>query len=367
MIRFFHLLVCALLLCSAPASAHRPARDGETVRNVVLMIGDGMGLGQVAALMIENDYRPVSFDRAQSVALCKTYSANNRVTDSAAAATAMATGQKTANSRIGVTPDGSAAGTLLELARARGLGTGMVVTSHLCDATPAAFAAHVADRHDRYRIAEMLAAHRIDVLAGGGRRYFTRRKDGRDLLREMQQAGCTCVPSPEAFYAARRTPLAGLFADKYMPAAPERDSAYLARATQHTLELLARNRRGFFAMIEGSQIDGACHDNDTGRMIAEMRDFDRAVACAFDFADRHPGTLVVVVADHETGGLTILSNKSDFTTCESGIRYHYSTRSHSGTPVVLYAYGAGAHHFKGVMENTDVFRLLSALLPDGDK
>ncbi len=161
--------------------------------------------------------------------------------------------------------------------------------------------------------------------------------------------------------------MAGLFSETYMPMAPDRSEAYLERATEHTLGLLARKGRGFFVLIEGSQIDGACHQHKTDRLSAEMHDFDRAVHCAFDFADRHPGTLVLVVADHETGGVTITSNDRDFTAAESGVELRYSTSSHSGTPVVLYAYGAGAHHFSGVIDNTDIFRLMRALLIEGRK
>lgn len=360
------LLLAALLWC-VPVAAQRPAPKAQKVRNVVLMIGDGMGLGQVASLMIDEGYAPTSFDRAHYTAVCKTYSANNRVTDSAAAATAMATGCKTLNSRVGMTPDGQPAVSITELAREAGLSTGIVVTSHLADATPAAFAAHVPDRHRYDDIAAQIAALRPDVVAGGGRRYFEQREDGRNLSDELRRSGYLYADTPEAFCAAGRTPVVGLFSETYMPMAPDRSEEYLACATQHTLELLARNRRGFFAMIEGSQIDGACHQHKTDRLSAEMRDFDRAVHRAFDFADRHPGTLVLVVADHETGGVSIVSNDRDFTAAESGVELKYSTSSHSGTPVVLYAYGAGAHHFSGVIENTDIFRLVRALLIEGRK
>mgnify|MGYP000793882092 FL=1 len=148
MTKLFRILILGLLLWSVPASAQRTAPKPEKVHNVILMIGDGMGLGQVAAYMIENQYGPTAFDRAHYTAVCKTYSANNRVTDSGAAATAMATGHKTKNSRIGVTPDGTPAQSITELAKAKGLATGIVVTSHLADATPAGFMAHTPDRHN---------------------------------------------------------------------------------------------------------------------------------------------------------------------------------------------------------------------------
>ncbi len=359
--RTAYSLLFVLLLWTIPSEARRPEpQTDEEVRNVVLMIGDGMGLAQVAALMIENRYEPTSFDRAQYTAICKTYSANNRVTDSGASATAMGTGHKTDNARIGMLPDDTPVENLVELAKRRNLATGIVVTSYLTDATPAGFTAHTESRHNHRTIAEMLAAQRLDIVAGGGRTYFEE-QEGRNLIAEMQAQGYTYVQTPAAFCAADRLPILGLFAEKYMPLAAERGD-YLPQATEHTLELLDREGKGFFAMIEGSQIDGSCHKNDPRKMLDEMRDFDRAVNKAFDYADAHPGTLVIVVADHETGGLTIVSNNKDFTASESGIEYRFSTTGHSATPVVLYAYGTGAHHFSGVMENTEIFARIKQLL-----
>ncbi len=359
--RITYSLFFALLLWAAPAEARKPQpQTDDEVRNVVLMIGDGMGLAQVASLMIENRYEPTAFDRAQYTAICKTYSANNRVTDSAASATAMGTGHKTDNSRIGMLPDDTVVENMVELAKRGNLATGIVVTSYLTDATPAGFTAHTKSRHNHRTIAEMLAAQRLDIAAGGGRTYFEE-QEGRSLIAEMQAQGYAYTETPEAFLAVDRLPVLGLFAEKYMPAAPERGD-YLPRATEHTLELLGREGKGFFAMIEGSQIDGACHGNNVRTMVAEMRDFDAAVHKAFDYADAHPGTLVIVVADHETGGLTIVSNNKDFTASESGIDYRYSTTGHSASPVVLYAYGTGAQHFTGVMENTEIFARIKKLL-----
>ena len=364
--RTLYMLLCALLMQGLPAAAQPAPSSPTPVRNVILMIGDGMGLAQVASWMIENRYEPVAFDRAQYTAICKTYSANNRVTDSGAAATAIATGVKTKNSRIGVDPAGKNVENIAELAKAKGKALGIVVTSYVADATPAAFLAHTDDRYNAPAIIQGIINTKPDILAGGGRGYFERQDDGSYPLKELQKAGYHYAATPEEFYAIDRTPLIGLFAEKYMEEASKRDSAYLARATAHTLELLDKHSAGFFAMIEGSQIDGACHGNDAERMIDEMQDFDRAVNVAFDFADAHPGTLVLVAADHETGGLTIVSNDRDFTASESGIKYEYSTSSHSGSPIILYAYGTGAENFSGVIENTDIFRRVKALLIDAE-
>lgn len=206
MTKLFRILILGLLLWSVPASAQHTAPKPEKVHNVILMIGDGMGLGQVAAYMIENQYGPTAFDRAHYTAVCKTYSANNRVTDSGAAATAMATGHKTKNSRIGVTPDGAPAQSITELAKAKGLATGIVVTSHLADATPAGFMAHTPDRHNTSEIAAAYETSGIDVARGrrpplfrkaGGRagragdvagQRLRLRLDPRRVLRDRQHA-----------------------------------------------------------------------------------------------------------------------------------------------------------------------------------
>ena len=239
-----------------------------------------------------------------------------------------------------------------------------MVTSHLADATPSGFAAHTLERYTSDEITAAYADAGIDILAGGGRAYFEASLDGRNIVEELRAKGYRFAETPEEFCAADELPLLGLFAPEYMPTADKRGEEYLAAATAHTLDLLSRREAGFFAMIEGSQIDIACHNNDTEVMLAEMRDFNRAVHTAFDFADTHPGTLVVVVADHETGGLTMVSNDRDFTAPESGIDFRYSTTSHSGIPVVLYAYGTGSEHFRGTMQNTDIFRKIKELLID---
>lgn len=332
-------------------SCSRKSKD--KVKNVILMIGDGMGLAQVSALMIENKYAPTSFDRAQSVAICKTYSSNNRITDSGASATAMATGHKTKNGRIGVDKREEPVPNIMELAKEKGLATGIVVTSYLADGTPAGFFAHTPSRRNYEEIARQMSVFQPDVAAGGGLQYFA------PYFKDY-------ASTPEEFYATTTTPAIGLFSEKRMQKAPERGD-YLLKASEHTLSLLEKTGKGFFVMIEGSQIDNACHKNDIEWILAEMRDFDIAVNSMFDYADKNPGTLVVVVADHETGAMSVISNNKDFTSSESGIQYTFSTTSHSGVPVILYAYGSGASNFNGVIDNTDIFKTIKRLLIDSRK
>lgn len=149
----------------------------------------------------------------------------------------------------------------------------------------------------------------------------------------------------------------GFFADGHLPKMSEGRGDYLERAIRKALEILSREAgerdRGFILMVEGSQIDLRAHDNDAEGVLAEMRDFDRAVAAAMDFADRHPGTLVVVTADHETGGLSIPSADVDFEHEEAGIEYRFSTGGHTAAMVPVYLYGTGAERINGVLDNTE--------------
>ncbi|MDE6711747.1 MAG: alkaline phosphatase, partial [Alistipes sp.] len=138
---------------------------------------------------------------------------------------------------------------------------------------------------------------------------------------------------------------------------------YLPQATRKALELLsADNEEGFFRMVEGSQIDMACHGNDASRVLDEMRDFEQAVAAAMEFADAHPGTLVIVTADHETGGLTLPGGKADFTLAESGVEPRFSTGGHSASIVPVYLYGTGACRIHGLMDNTELANRIKQII-----
>lgn len=349
------LLLLPLGLCRCTSHDAEPE-----IRNIIFLIGDGMGLAQVTALSAERDYAPTQFDRADVIGLQKTYSANNRVTDSAAAGTALATGTKTNNGTIGLAPDSSPLESALQVAARQGKATGLVVTYTPLDATPAAFVAHTASRYDFEQTALQYLDCGVDVIAGSGPQYFNRRQDGRDLIAEMEARGYTFAADKEALLRATHTPLLALLPDASLPYAAH-DSLhlrgdYLAEATAKAIALLeeAGGEEGFFLMVEGSLIDKAAHRNDIDEVMAEMRDFEKAVGAAFDYADTHPGTLVVVTGDHETGGLSLVSPDTDFVAEGWELDYRFSTPSHSATFVPVYAYGTGADRFGGMMENTDL-------------
>ncbi len=347
-----------LLLVTFAAGAKTPA-----VKNIIFMVGDGMGISQMTSAMVEGRYAPMNFDRAQSVGLVKTYSANNPVTDSGAAATAFACGVKTNNATIGLDAKGESHPSIMEKARSRGMATGFVVTSTVTDATPSGFYAHVPSRHQYEDIALQLVRSDIDVWMGGGGKYFTERADGRDLSDTLRARGYTVAATLDEVQAATGR-VAGIMDSGYMPAWKSGRQGYLPAATAKTLDLLLAQSRGkgFFAMIEGSQIDSGGHNNDFDKILNETRDFDQAVGVAMDFADRHPGTLVIVAADHETGGLALTGEDEDFNHADVKLAYRFATGGHTGVMTALLAYGPGAAEFNRIMENTEVNRLMCKLL-----
>lgn len=355
-----------LVLCASFAAACSCFSDREPeVRSVIYMIGDGMGLAQVSLLQIARDYEPTAFARAQGVALIATRSANNRVTDSAAAGTALSSGCKTNNAWLGLDTAGQRLVPIAECARQQGMRTGLVVTSHLYHATPAAFYAHVADRDNVAAITADMTASGIDLLMGGGRKALSEQlPEGGSRLDEFRALGYRVVLEPEQIDTLSGLPVVAAVADKHLPAIAERGD-YLPQATRKALELLsADNDEGFFLMVEGSQIDMACHGHDAIRLFNEMCDFERAVAAAMDFADSHPGTLVVVTADHETGGLTLPSGESDFTLPDSGVMVEFSTGGHSASMVPVYLYGTGADRIRGLMDNTGLANRIKQLIAE---
>ncbi len=360
--RFFLVFLTAMIPFTQGFSADKAPKN-EKVKNVILIIGDGMGLAAAASWMIDNSYAPTAFDRAQFVGYSKTYSANSRVTDSAASGTAMACGIKTNNGMLGQLPDGTHVPSIAALANEKGLSTGIVVTSYVLDATPAAFFAHVPKRGMRKEIIDdYIGGFRPDILVGGGRKYFTSSDYvPENMIDKAVKEGFTYVSTPEEFYQTRTTPILGLFADESYPMAIERDTDFLKDAAMHAIDILDDNKKGFFAMIEGSHIDHAEHANNAEQLTFEMEEFDKLLNAVFDYADTHKGTLVVITADHETGGVTLLGAGKD-SKSTTGIDVKFGTTGHSGIPVPVYSYGASAWKFGQVMENIEIFSRIKSLL-----
>ena len=329
----------------------------QVVKNIIYLIGDGMGLTSVSMMLIENNYEPTIFDKADNIALQKSYSLDNRVTDSAASGTALATGHKTNNTMLGQLPDGTNVESLMDIASAKGKATGLVVTTYIQHATPGAFFAHVPSRNHYTTISEQLLASDIDIAIGGGMAFYEERYGNRDnALEAIAASGFTLKESLESEVTGER--VLALLA----PYEIENRAGYLAKATAEAIDHLDNCEEGFVLMVEGSIIDGMGHANDAKAQQQEMRDFMGAIEVAVEYAKAHPETLVVVTADHGTGGLTIISGNADFTLSEQGVEYHWATKGHSGELVPIYLYGTGAELINGIMENADLGQRLKDII-----
>ncbi len=371
------LFATAFFSCTKPAPTGTTSGSGDATitapdpaarfpnlkkpKNIVLLIGDGMGLPQITAAMYSNGNR-LNLERLPVTGIQKTHSKDDLITDSAAAGTAIACGQKTANGRIGTLPNGQPVSSILELAESKGLATGLTVTSSITHATPAVFIAHSRDRAEMDEIATFFPKSGIDLFIGGGRSHFSGRTDGQDLTKELAAKGYqiadlkatdlkTFVPDPSK-------PL-GLFTADGEPRAVTEGREYLPAAARLTVDFLKnRSEKGFFCMMEGSQIDWAAHDHDLPRMVAEVLDFDKAVGELLDWAKADGETLVIVTADHETGGLSINQQSK----MGGPFKVSWSTAGHTGVMAPVFAAGPGAELFGGSYENTAIFEKMRWLL-----
>ena len=329
-------------------------------KNIILLIGDGMGLTQISAGMY-NHGNHLNLERFPVTGLIKTYSASNLVTDSGAGATAFACGVKTYNTAIGVGRDKKPCLTILEQAEQKGLATGLVATSSITHATPASFIAHVDDRADMEAIALDFLKTDLDFFVGGGLKYFNQRKsDQRNLVAELQAKGYRIANFQENKLAELRPDPAfpfGWFSATGEPDSVNAGRDYLPVAAKIAVNFLQkRSEKGFFLMLEGSQIDWGGHAKDSSRVVSEMLDFDAAIGEILQFAEKDGETLVIITADHETGGLALLQG-DDYQALELA----FNTGGHTASLVPVFAYGPGAGLFGGVMENTDIYKKMASL------
>lgn len=322
-------------------------------KNIILLIGDGMSIPQIYAGMTANKGN-LYLNNFKHIGFSRTYSANRYVTDSGAGGTAIATGHKTKNSAIGVDSANIPVPSILEIAQSNGLATGIVVTTNILDATPAAFVAHVPNRNMMADIAVDFTETGPDVFIGGGIEYFRNRKDGRNLISELSSKGYHVCDTITELLKIRSGKLAGFLTENRV----SKRGDQLPLTTEVALDILDDHKKGFFLVAEGSEIDGGGHSNDIAYTVEEMLDFDRAVGKALEFAEKDGKTLVVVTADHETGGLTLVDG--DLKTGK--ITGRFSTSGHTGLMVPVFAYGPGAEEFDGIDENTSFFNKFIRLL-----
>lgn len=325
-------------------------------KNVIMMIGDGMGVAQVYAGMTANQGH-LFLENFKQIGFSRTHSSNKYITDSAAGGTALSSGYKTYNGAIGVNPDTIPGKTVLEMSEAKGLATGLVSTSAITHATPASYIAHQGARGSYEDIAADFLKTDIEVFIGGGYKHFAQRADKRDLTKDLEAKGYKVLRNMDEIYQVKSGKLAGLTADEHNNPIPKRTMS-LPKSTETALNILSQNKKGFFIMIEGSQIDFGGHANNTIYIVNEMLDFDQAVGKALDFAAKDGETLIIVTADHETGGLALTGG--DMKT--GMVKGSYSTSDHTAIMVPVFAYGPGAELFSGIQENTDIPKKIISLL-----
>lgn len=341
-------------------------------KNIILLIGDGMGVSQVSTAFYFQDKKP-NFQRFETVGLIKTSSSSHKVTDSAAGATSFSAGVKTYNGAIGVDKDTVSVATLVEIATEKGMKTGLIATSSITHATPASFFAHEKSRGMQDEIAAWMPESGVDYFAGGGLKYFADRKDGKNYIEKLTQNGFEMDTIGDGLNAKldKNKKYGFLLARDGMPKMMDGRGDFLAKSTAQALDYLSGSEEGFFLMVEGSQIDWGGHANNEEYLVGEVLDFDQTLGVVLDYAEKQGNTLVVVTADHETGGTTLRAGKkkddkgverNDY----NSISLSFSTGGHSATLIPVFAHGVNSAQFTGIYENTAIFDKLLPYVKKGE-
>lgn len=351
--------ICYLLLltnCNTSDSDKNSFSNSnkKTAKNIILLIGDGMGISQITAGMYASD-SILNLERFKFIGLQKTDAANHLVTDSAAGATAFATGKKTNNGVVGMDAQKQSAKNILEYAKEKGLATGLVATSQIAHATPAGFFAHHPKRSEMETIAAQLLETDVDLLIGGGQNHFEARKDGRNISNELSKKGYQV----HSFMTKSLSETEPNYKDNFLyftaaslPLSVEQGRDYLPLATSFSIDFLKNHSsKGFFLMVESSQIDWGGHNNNSDYIIQEMLDFDKVIGAALDFAEADGNTLVIVTSDHETGGYSI-----NYGSSRKNFKVGFTTDYHTAQMVPVFAYGPNQESFIGIYDNTAIFK-----------
>ncbi len=327
-------------------------------KNIILMIGDGMSINSVGVSEMFFENSP--YRKFTHTGLVVTVAADKLITDSAAGATAFATGYRTNKLMVSYKPDSTKVETILEFLANKDYATGIIATSSLTDATPACFGAHSISRYNFYDIADQYSNLKIDYLVGGGTQYFLSenmggtRTDGVNVVEKFTKKGFVFHDKIEEIISYnKKEPLFGLIGYDEMPEAWNRKFS-LGDLAKSGLSYLSNTGKNFFIMIEGSQIDNVNHGNNKEGLISELSDFNTAVNYALEFAEKDKNTLVVVLADHDTGGLSIINGDQRKKEFDLG----WTTKNHAANMVAVFAKGPGAEKFTGIMDNFQVGRKL---------
>jgi alkaline phosphatase len=360
-LRITSLLIATILLYTCKTNQKAANSGPKPPKNVILLIGDGTGLTQISSAFYFKETDP-NYGRFNHIGLINTSSSRQDITDSAAGATAFASGIKTYNGAVGVADDSTEVETIVEIISPKGINTGVIATSTITHATPASFYGHVINRGMEEDLAEDLVNSEIDFFAGGGANFFYNRMDGSSLEQTMKENKFVMdTASLGSFTDIKSHEKVGyLLAKGQMSPSAEGRGDYLPRATELGIQFLNKDNNNFFLMVEGSQVDWGGHANNAEYLISELIDFDNAIGKALDFAENEGNTLVVVTADHETGGFTLSSTTK---TNEEGRQYSdyneitgtFSTGGHSATLIPVFAYGPGAEEFSGIYQNSEIF------------
>ena len=343
-----NILLIGLFLFIAIAGVAQ--KRGKHPKNIILMVGDGMGAAQIYAGLTGN-FGKLDLEQCTTVGFHKNTATDNYVPDSAAGATAFACGQKTYNGAIGVDANGKPIPTILEMAEQHGLATGLVATCSITHATPASFISHQSARSLDENIALDFLNTDVDVFIGGGRKFFTQRKDGLNLNDSLKARGYHIANSMAEVQQVTSGKLAAFLADEHQARFSDGRGDELVKSTEAAIQLLNTNKKGMFLMIEGSQIDWGGHNNNMQYIVDEMIDFDHAIGKVIEFARNDGNTLVIITADHETGGLSLVAGNIS----TGAVEGKFTTSNHTGVMIPVFAYGPGAEQFSGIYQNSDIF------------
>lgn len=385
-------IIAAIAALAFAACCGEPQQ--QKPKNVIYLIGDGMGFGAVSSLLLAEEGE-TGFEMSPVIGLNETQSANNYVTDSPAGGTALATGTRTCNGFLGVDPDTVQLTSVLKKAQTMGKKTGIVVNTTLTEATPGAFYAGVPSRSMGYKIAEQFTQSGVDVAIGAGLSAFINRPDSTDMTAVLIGKGYDVYLDWKSVLDTKSEKFVGILemsdvhrrnkSSNTTAKAAEGDqiclaarlaaeagnldttrfsepTVYLEKASVKALEQLSKNApEGFFLMIESAIIDGYGHNNDSDGMIEEMKEFNGLLKALVAYVNAHPETLLVVTADHETGG-TGVTYRSHPVGKPDSVKLSFSTKGHTGTVVPIFAYGAGAEKFQGIFKNTEIPGIIEELI-----